>query len=88
MANSVNIKDFQNTQSMSESAQILMAAAVIVRIAFGQIASVNALLGKKVLSESDCKKAESAYKNYMGVLSKCHTAYADEAQRLAKQDSK
>lgn len=81
----MELKDFQNPQSMTESAQILMASAVILRMAFGQIASCNALCGNKVLSESDSKKLVSSYKHFMGVIEKCHSAYVKQAEYLNKQ---
>ena len=79
-----DIKDFQTPQSMTESAQILMAAAVIVRMAFGQIASVNALTSTKTLSESDSKKAIKSYKDFMSILEKSHQAYVECSERLKK----
>lgn len=81
-----DIKDFQTSQSMMESAQILMASAVILRMAFGQVASVNALTSTKTLSESDSKKAVRAYKDFMGIIEKSHQAYVECSERLKKSD--
>lgn len=82
----MEIKDFQNQQSAVESSQMLMAAAVIVRMAFGQIASCNALCDKVVLTDSECKKVQKCYKDFMSILQKCHQAYVDKAEYYRKQE--
>lgn len=82
----MEIKELQNGQSMLESSQILMSAAVIVRMAFGQIASCNALCDKVVLTDSECKKVAKCYKDFMSVLQKCHQAYVDKAEYYRKSE--
>lgn len=82
----MEIKDFQNQQSVTESSQILMAAAVIVRMAFGQIASCNALCDKVVLTDSESKKVVKCYKDFMSFLEKCHRAYVDKAEYYRKSE--
>lgn len=82
----MEIKEFQNQRSAVESSHILMAASVIVRMAFGQIASCNALCDKVVLTDSDCKKAQRCYKDFMSILQKCHQAYVDKAEYYRKQE--
>lgn len=82
----MEIKELQNGQSMVESSQILMAAAVIVRMAFGQIASCNALCEQEILDSAACKKAEKSYKDFMSILGKCHKAYVDKAEYYRKSE--
>lgn len=82
----MDVNDFKNPQSLTESSQILMASAVILKMAFGQIASCNALCEEKVLSDSESKKLVSSYKTFMSVIQKCHSAYVDKAQYLSKQN--
>lgn len=83
----MEIKELQNGQSMAESSQILMAAAVIVRLAYGQVASCNALCEQEILDSAACKKAEKSYKDFMSILGKCHKAYVDKAEYYRKSET-
>lgn len=84
--NLADINQFKNAQSMTESAQILMAAAVIVRMALGQIVSTNTLCDKEVFSESERKKIIPVYEKFMKLISKSHDAYYTKAQELEKSE--
>lgn len=75
---------FKDAQSLSESSQILMAAAVILRMALGQVVSTNELCDKEVFSESERKKIIPVYEKFMRFLGKSHDAYYSKAKELSQ----
>lgn len=83
----MDVKDFQNKQSMGESHQLITAAAVILRIAYAEVASTNALVGKEVFSDSQCQKLESTFKTMLALMGKSAFAYRQKCLEYEKGES-
>lgn len=84
----MEIKDFQTRQSWGEAQQLLLAAGVILRIAFGELASTNALVSKQVFSETESKKADKAFRDIMKYMGKSADAYRAKCIEYDKDKSK
>lgn len=84
----IDIKQFQNRQSAGESQQLLMAVAVLLRVAYGELAATNALCGRQVFSDSECKKLEKTFVAMMGFMAKSTAAFREECVKYEKQSEK
>lgn len=84
----MEIKDFQTPQSIWEAQQMITAAGVILRVAYAEVASTNALCDKKVFSESESKSLESSIKKILSLMGKSAKAYGEKYSELSKVSEK
>lgn len=84
----MDVKYFQTRQSFGESQQLLLAAGVILRIAFAEMASTNALLEKKVFTDSQCKKMEKCFRDLMSYMGISAQAFRNKCIDLDNEQSK
>lgn len=67
-----HMPDFKDAASLKESSSMLYAAAVILRVALGEVCSVNSRVGSPVF---DQKAAESLVPSFDKVFDYIHKSY-------------
>lgn len=81
----MDVKDFQTRQSWGEAQQLLIAAGVILRIAYGEMASVNALVSKQVFTDKQAKSLESTFQKMMSFMGTAAMAYRIKCNEYDKE---
>lgn len=84
----MEIKDFQTPQSIWEAQQMITAAGVILRVAYAEVAASNALCGKVVFTETECKQLESSIKKVLNFMGKSVKAYGEAYKEFSKESKK
>lgn len=79
----MDIKDFRTPQSVFEAKQMITAAAVILRAAYAEVASCNAICAREVFSANECKNLEKYFNGIIKLMSSAVKAYDEEYGQLS-----